>query len=143
MKKVLLAVDGSEHSWKAAEVVCKLGQVIPLDLTVMHVVHDLSVYRPYGLGSSHERELDDVTRKRAEHVMERARRLLAPCTSCRVDYVVTSGEPADTLIGAADTGEYDTIVMGSRGMGRMAKLLVGSVSNKVVTHAPCSVLVIR
>lgn len=143
MKKVLVAVDGSEHGWKATQIVRELGECKALDITVMHVVHDLSIYRPYGLGPSYERQLDDVTQNRAQQVIDHAKELFADYGAGIVDYVITTGEPANVLIEAAEAGGFDTIVMGSRGMGRMAKLLVGSVSSKVVAHAPCSVMVIR
>lgn len=143
MKKVLVAVDGSEHGWNAVQIVRELGECKALDITVIHVVHDLSVYRPYGLGESYERRLDDVTQNRAEHVIAHAKKLFEDYGAGIVDYVITQGEPANAIIDAAEKGNYDTIVIGSRGMGRMAKLLVGSVSNKVVSHAPCSVFVVR
>lgn len=54
-----------------------------------------------------------------------------------------SGEPATVIVDCVKKDGYDTVIIGSRGMGRMAKLLMGSVSTKVVTHAPCSVFVVR
>lgn len=143
MRKVLIAVDGSAHGWKAAEIVRELAACKPMDITVIHVVHDLSVYRPYGLGPTYEQQLDDVTHTRANQVMEKAKGVFADYGDGVVDYMIVNGEPANAIIDTAESGGFDTIVMGSRGMGRMAKLLVGSVSSKVVAHAPCSVFVIR
>ena len=54
-----------------------------------------------------------------------------------------AGDPAEAIIKIADTRKCDLIVMGSRGLGRLAGLVLGSVSQKVVSHAPCPVLIVR
>jgi nucleotide-binding universal stress UspA family protein len=53
------------------------------------------------------------------------------------------GSPAEAIIEVAKTRNSDVIVMGSRGLGRLAGLLLGSTSQKVVSHAPCPVLIVR
>ena len=50
------------------------------------------------------------------------------------------GNPGDELVRESETGEYDLLVVGTRGMGGLKSLLVGSVSNKVVHHAKIPVL---
>jgi nucleotide-binding universal stress UspA family protein len=56
---------------------------------------------------------------------------------------VADGDPRDLLLEAAREGHADLIVVGSHGRTGMAKLFMGSVASHVVTHAPCSVLVVR
>ena len=53
------------------------------------------------------------------------------------------GSPAEAIIEVAETRQSDVIVMGSRGMGTLAGLLLGSTSQKVVSHASCPVLIAR
>ena len=57
--------------------------------------------------------------------------------------VESIGHPADAIIDAAEQGGYDLIIVGSRGLNAVARFLTGSVSSRVVAHAPCSVLVVR
>ena len=56
---------------------------------------------------------------------------------------VVDGDPRDLLLEAAREGHADLIVVGSHGRTGMVKLFMGSVASHVVTHAPCSVLVVR
>ena len=53
------------------------------------------------------------------------------------------GDPSEVIIDVARTRNSSVIVMGSRGLGRLAGLLLGSTSQKVVSHAPCPVLIVR
>jgi nucleotide-binding universal stress UspA family protein len=53
------------------------------------------------------------------------------------------GDAAETIIEVAKTRNSDLFVMGSRGLGRLAGLLLGSTSQKVLSHAPCPVLIVR
>lgn len=57
--------------------------------------------------------------------------------------VTESGDPADTIIDMADAAGADVIVIGHRGLGRVASLLLGSVAQKVVQHAECTVISVR
>jgi nucleotide-binding universal stress UspA family protein len=56
---------------------------------------------------------------------------------------IVAGEPEDKLVSFADEYDADLIVMGSHGHSGIVKLLMGSVTEKVVSHAHCSVLVVR
>ncbi|AWV69560.1 hypothetical protein B9T54_05115 [Leptospira borgpetersenii serovar Hardjo-bovis] len=53
------------------------------------------------------------------------------------------GYPADTIVETATKGNYDMIVIGSRGLSAVGRFLVGSVSDRIVHHATCSVTVVR
>jgi nucleotide-binding universal stress UspA family protein len=64
---------------------------------------------------------------------------LAPTVEC--DAAVLEGQPADALLGASK--DADLIVVGSRGLGGFKRLMLGSVSDQVVHHAPCPVLVVH
>lgn len=53
------------------------------------------------------------------------------------------GNPAEVILDIAKSQNSNVIVMGSRGLGKLAGLLLGSTSQKVVSHAPCPVLIVR
>jgi nucleotide-binding universal stress UspA family protein len=61
----------------------------------------------------------------------------------RPDYDVLSGDPAQAILTLAEQGHYDLIVMGTHGRTGLPRLLVGSVTEKVVRRAPCPVLTLR
>jgi nucleotide-binding universal stress UspA family protein len=57
--------------------------------------------------------------------------------------LLEEGDPASGIVEAARNGNFDLVVVGHRGLSSIEAFLMGSVSNRVVTHAPCSVLVVR
>jgi nucleotide-binding universal stress UspA family protein len=57
--------------------------------------------------------------------------------------VIQEGDPKEVLVEAAKTWNADTIFIGARGMGRVERLVLGSVSSATVVHAPCSVEIVR
>jgi nucleotide-binding universal stress UspA family protein len=61
----------------------------------------------------------------------------------RIKTQLQEGDPASVILNESSAGKYDLIIMGSRGLGRFKRLLLGSVSTKVVHHASCSILVVR
>ena len=63
-------------------------------------------------------------------------------SAATVDVTVTTGHPAAEIVRQAEVGGSDLIVIGARGLGRMKRLLLGSVSEAVLRHAACSVLVV-
>ena len=62
---------------------------------------------------------------------------------CEIHTELIEGSDAEAIIKVAVTCKSDVIVMGSRGRGTLAGLLLGSTSQKVVAHAPCPVLIVR
>jgi nucleotide-binding universal stress UspA family protein len=60
-----------------------------------------------------------------------------------VDFLVWEGDPGESIIEAAAAEAADLIVVGSHGRGTVGRFLIGSVSDHVVRHAPCPVLVVR
>ncbi len=60
-----------------------------------------------------------------------------------INIVLLQGDPASVILASAERKKYDVIIMGSRGMGQLKELLLGSVSSKVIHHSLCPVLLIR
>ena len=143
MKKLLVPVDGSECSWKAVKTARLFAEAVPAEITVVYVIPDLSMYHAYGRDHTYEKNLYDASRYRAQGILDEAQKLFSDYDAGNVHYITKSGEPAAAIVECAKDNEMDTIVIGSRGMGRMARLLIGSVSSKVVSHAPCSFMVVR
>jgi nucleotide-binding universal stress UspA family protein len=60
-----------------------------------------------------------------------------------VSFLVWTGQPGESIVSAAQAEDADLVVVGSHGRGVVARILLGSVSDHVVRHAPCPVLVVR
>lgn len=155
VRKVLVAIDGSENSLRAARFAVELmapnreGTVTFVHV-VPPVVAALDWYRGPGTVLSEAAEMEraaaEATVKKAEAVFDEVRLLVESVTrdtQLKVETIVKIGEPARTIVDFAASGGYDMIVMGSRGMSPVKGVFLGSVSYKVLCTAPCPVLVVR
>jgi nucleotide-binding universal stress UspA family protein len=134
MKRILLAYDGSEPSRRAADQVALLAAKQPASITVL-VVGELA---PSGYGSVSPVVEPEVYEGVAAEGLERVRNAVP-----EADARVVWGRPGEAIVEAAREGKYDLVVVGHRGKGGLATLLLGSVAKHVIDHAPCSVLVVR
>jgi nucleotide-binding universal stress UspA family protein len=75
-------------------------------------------------------------------ILERCKEL-ASKSGINIHTVLLEGDPASRIIGYSKMEGFDIIIMGSRGMGKFKEMIVGSISNKVIHHAKCSVMLVR
>ena len=138
-EKMLLAVDGSSHALHAAKVAGDLARTLKAQTVRVVVVYN---YIPSFLGEPNMQVVIDARLKEANDILEAALKNLGEIPGeTHTEFI--EGSPADAIIDVATTRHCDLIVMGSRGMGKLAGLLLGSTSQNVVNHAPCPVLVVR
>lgn len=146
IRKILVPVDGSEHSRTALEFACELSKKFEASLSVVHVVKDEAAERVVMvLGSSHVTLPADPQRVAAagQALIDAVTELVESkgCRLAAADSV--SGSPAKEILAYAKDASIDTIVMGSRGLSDVGGLLLGSVSHKVSHLAPCTCIVVR
>lgn len=140
-EKVLLAVDGSEHALHAARTAADLAHA--MNSTEIRIVVVFDSIPPY-LGEPNLQQAINARMESARVVMEKAIEAVGDTsTSCEIHTEFIEGSPAEAIIDVATTRKSDVIVIGSRGLGKLAGLLLGSTSQKVVAHAPCPVLIVR
>ncbi len=142
--RILVAVDGSDESFHALRAV---GHLIRAEKMV--VLNALDVPRPaYPMGGEprvledFSLSLQEVMREDSERLLERVASLL-PMNTGPVSKQIETGTPAEAILAAAEKEKAGLIVMGSRGLGPVKELLLGSVSHRVVTHASCPTLVVN
>ena len=137
---ILLAVDGSEEASAAARTAVELAERTDSELHVVHVGEVTPVYHPERHGY----------RARYEELQEQARRLLeeqvhkvnsAGGTVSRAH--LRMGRPDEEIVVLGEEIGADLIATGSRGLGGMRRALMGSVSDSIVRHSHCPVLVVR
>jgi nucleotide-binding universal stress UspA family protein len=136
---ILLAVDGSDHARRAAQVAADLARALKSKELRMVVAFDPI---PAYLGEPNLSQAAAARTQQAEDIMARVRDVLGSIPG-QVHEEVLEGSPAEAILAVAATRHSDIIVMGSRGLGRLEGALLGSNSQKVVSHAPCPVLVVR
>ena len=138
-EKILLAVDGSAHALRAASQAADLARTMnSKELRVIVSYDPIPLY----LGEPNM-QIAYVNRKdESEKILKDALKEIGD-VSAKVFTQVLEGDTAARIIEAAEVNKSDVIVLGSRGLGSLAGLLLGSVSQKVVAHAPCPVLIVR
>jgi len=137
--RIVLAVDGSEHAAHAAKVAAALAHCMkPAELRIVIAYDPIPSY----LGEPNLQIAIDARLDEAKKILDETVRLVGN-SEIDVHTEVLEGNPAEAIIEVAKTRHSNIIVMGSRGLGRLAGLLLGSTSQKVVSHAPCPVLIVR
>jgi nucleotide-binding universal stress UspA family protein len=137
--RILLAVDGSDHSLNAARTASQLARTMNSAELRIVVVYD-SI--PPFLGEPNMQTAINTRLDEAQGILQKAMEAIGD-TPSDVHTELIAGDPAGSIIEVARTRRNDLIVMGSRGLGRLAGLVLGSTSQKVVSHAPCPVLIVR
>lgn len=133
MNKILLAYDGGEPAKRALDQTIELARKFDAQVGVISVV-------PVHPGRAPIDPWDDRT-VHAEELLE-ARTLLREA-GIEAELYEPGGDPAKVIEEIADERGYDTIVIGSRGLNTIARMLQGSVSDHVATHAHATVVVAR
>ena len=146
--KILLATDGTRQGDAAAEMVGALALNDGDDVKIISVVDmalplAIDIYGGYLPDTT---ELEKTARENASKVLEKTvemvnRRFEGKQLS--VTSEVLFGSPESRIVETAEQIGADLIIVGSHGYNRWERLLLGSVSDSVVHHAPCSVLVVR
>ncbi len=137
-RRILLATDGSPH---AEEALAYARDLALRDKAQVFVVHAFELVPGY-LGDPWE---DRVTSRHVAAGREVANNAAQKLQKAGVDVIVEvlEGPAAEAILTVSDVRGCDLIVMGSRGHGALASLLLGSVSHRVLAHAQVPVLVIR
>jgi nucleotide-binding universal stress UspA family protein len=148
---ILFATDGSPDAKEAIEFVERLGLPPSTVLTLLHVVRK-KIHQTTQLLTT-DRVRPDTFIKLAEDLLEaRGRegatllettRKVLNRPEIKIVENLAFGHEADEILKAAKRTRADLVVMGSRGLTGLRRFLLGSVSNKVTRHAPCSVVVVR
>ena len=147
--KILIATDGSEFSRCAVERAAAMGSAMGDACFRVVSVYEPQVpmaAEPFALSAQHFDELDRIARKRAEDAAAEAAQIIkdrfgerTPC----IESLVELGTPPHVIVETAKDWGADLIIVGSHGLGFWGRLAIGSVSDAVVHHAPCSVLVVK
>jgi len=142
--KILLAMDESKYSAAAVREVAKRtwpkGTTVRV-LTVAEPFPPIAIEPWYGGRESLVR-MDKELQKRARNLTRKTTENLKK-KGIKTQAVVLEGDPRSRIVEEAEKWKADLIVMGSHGYTGIKRLLLGSVASSVVSHAPCSVEIVR
>ncbi|KAA8787136.1 universal stress protein [Paenibacillus amylolyticus] len=139
LKRILVAVDESDHAKKALEQALMLAEQMkhPVSLTILHVNPSISINEP-ALGV----DLEERIAEEGKHIMEP---VIEQMVGREVSYetMLVAGDPVTEICRMASEQKCDLIVIGTGGKSVLAEIVVGSVSHGVLKHAECPVLTVK
>lgn len=146
--RIVAAVDGSLHSRKAVDCAAELAKANHAKLTIVHVV--LPVFKPYS-----RRELQDPARlgtndwaeyqrleKFGETIVAAATKRARKSQVRQIEALVEFGDPVENILRVARARKAGLIVLGRRGLGSLASVILGSVSYKITQASTVPILIV-
>ena len=146
IKKILVATDASAASNRAVSMAAYMAACHEAELLILHVIRDMQL--PTLLKKAPELEefankREDILRQVAETILHEAEARARKDGATRVQTAIGSGDPASSIIGFTKRRNIDIIVVGTRGLGKVKELLLGSVSRKITNKAEANCLIVR
>ena len=148
LRKILVTIDGSENSKKAADYASSFAKKYNAQLIVLYLLYsELGFAYSNLLGVTTPKAIEDVLETQKKDVQkwfDEIRSKLKNTNISVTDKIIISvSSIVGEIIGFADKEKVDLIILGTRGRTGFKKLLLGSVAEGVVTHSSCPVMVVR
>ncbi len=145
--KILIATDGSEFSREAVEKTCQMFVTSEdTEIKVLCVYPKVLPLDAFPQSAEYASELEKKERSNAELYVETAAALINeyfPESAVKVEKEIKMGAPDQVILETAKKWKPNMIVVGSHGHGFWGRLTLGSISDSIIHHAPCSVFVVR
>lgn len=146
-EKILVPLDGSEHSIHALKAAVQIAKEFDGKIILIHV-YSVRTW-PIGMPGVPETTITVPLDQLLEGARQAGSGILADgekkvkAEGVQVERLLREGHIVEEILRTARDGEFDLIVMGARGISRIKEILLGSVTDEVMRHAPCPVLVVR
>jgi nucleotide-binding universal stress UspA family protein len=137
--KIVLAIDGSDASKKAAQKAFSIAKKTGIDVVAIYVMYFPIATVPT-LESSDMSYISDVMKKQGQAILDEIEKSASE-HDLKIKKVLVEGIPDDEIIKL--THKDDLIIMGSKGHSTLDRILVGSVSENVLHHSKASVMIVR
>lgn len=146
IKKILVATDASAASNRAVSMAAYMAACHDAELLILHVIRDMQL--PTLVKKAPELEdfanaREDILRQVAENILQEAEVRAKKGGAKKIQTAIGSGDPASSVIGFAKRRNIDIIVIGTRGLGKIKEVLMGSVSRKIANSAEANCLIVR
>ena len=152
--KILVPLDGSEHSLRALEIAIQIAKKFGGKITLIHVysvtvrpviMPEPTTLTPPGVPVMTPTEVSRVveaTRKAGANILADGEQKVK-AEEIQVETMLAEGQTVEEITRAAKEDKFGLIIMGARGISRIREILLGSVSDGVIRNAPCPVLVVK
>lgn len=143
-KRILMPLDGSDFSFRAAEYAITLARLTGAEIRCVHAIADLPYIEymtPAGL--TVPRYIQEVKKQTDEWFSQVKSRAAKQGVKVTAETIFNLPSVAESIINYASEQKADLIVIGTRGRSGLKRLVLGSVASAVVAHASCPVLVVR
>jgi universal stress protein A len=144
IRRILVPIDFSPTSDQALHYAAALAEEFGASLKIVHVIEDRLMTGPWPA----EVYLGELPKLREDLVKDAERRMVTCLESLTAKNIAATGEvliggPSHVILEQASTSAVDLIVMGTHGRTGITHLLIGSVAERIIRHAPCPVFVVR
>jgi nucleotide-binding universal stress UspA family protein len=151
INKILVALDGSDHSARALDYAIDLAEKYSAEIVLLSVfqpatapivlypVSSMPAIPPVAMGTYSE----EVKTRHEKLLSEAREKTQKTKPNLKVTTELAEGRPSNKIIETAKKGNFDLIVMGSRGLGGIKEFFLGSVSDRVADEATCPVLLVK
>ena len=146
--KILIATDGSEFSRAAIEKACEMVIKPDSSVKIISVFEDFAnaSAEPFAISAEYIQEMNDFGHRTAAEFAANAINIIRgyfPDQEINIASKVDKGSASKAIVEEAEDWGADLIVVGSHGYGFWSRAFLGSVSQAVVHHAPCSVMIVK
>lgn len=143
-KRIIVPLDGSDFSFRAAEYAIKLAKLTGGEILCVHAIIDLPYIEYMGPGIfTITRYIDEAKKQTEEWFSQVKSKATKQGIKVTADTIFNHPSVAESIINYASEQKADLIVIGTRGRSGLKRLVLGSVASAVVAHAGCPVLVVR
>ncbi|MCW4041955.1 MAG: universal stress protein [Candidatus Bathyarchaeota archaeon] len=148
IQRILVAIDGSEHAQHALNYALKIAEKFDAPVHLLSVFHPLTFpYSPYPPTGATAQLMQQALNAQRQHQNKILSQAFADAhrlhSQIKLSKSLKEGRPADIIVQTAVDDQVDLIVMGSRGLGGVKQLFLGSVSDRVADEASCPVLIVK
>jgi nucleotide-binding universal stress UspA family protein len=137
IKKILFPTDGSEAAQNALEYVLKTADLTDSNILVLNVVEKMIKSLNFGL----ESQLDDTLKEASERLISKTLEQIIK-RGIKAESKIEFGTPHVKILEIAQKEDVDLIIMATQGLSGLARLMLGSVADRVIRGAGCPVLLI-
>ena len=141
MQKILVATDGSRGANRAVIAAAQLAKATGAELSILTVGDNYSNQNLRQLIRG-EGDIGEALELLSNQILDQARKRAARIGKANIKLRVSWGDATKVILETAQREDVDVIVIGRRGRGRLTGLLLGSVSQKIASLAPCIVMIV-
>jgi nucleotide-binding universal stress UspA family protein len=149
IKKILVPIDGSKHSDEAVDYALDLAEKYSAEIKLLTVAQPVvatgsmfltQLILPPTSTAIYVKEIEAAHKKMLAEALKKAKKTKP---NINISKQLVNGRPANKIVEIANKGNFDLIVMGSRGAGGIKEFFLGSVSDRVADEARCPVLLVK